>query len=206
MPLADVARILANEDPGARAELVAGHLQRLEAELDRTRAAVASLRQLLRPDVAELAVRLRSVPARTVAAISGTVDHDDVLAWYAEAMTELDAALAGRERLGPPGGCFDNELFTAGRGTVLVYRPSADPPARGRVTPRTLPAVELATAVHHGAHDGMSARGPGRSDPGLLRPRRRRSGPLPTRPPGQRSATSRGCTAGRHGVRARHGG
>lgn len=155
MPLADVARILANEDPGARAELVAGHLQRLEAELDRTRAAVASLRQLLRPDVAELEIRLRSVPARTVAAISGTVDHDDVLTWYAEAMTELDAALTGRDRLGPPGGCFDNELFTAGRGTVLVYRPSADPPARGRVTPRTLPAVELATAVHHGAHDDI---------------------------------------------------
>jgi hypothetical protein len=42
----------------ARAELVTGHLRRLEAELDRTRSAVTSLRQLLRPNVEELQVSL----------------------------------------------------------------------------------------------------------------------------------------------------
>src|SRR4051794_17520416 len=51
MPLVEVSRILATEDPETRADLIAGHLKRLETELDRTRAAVASLRQLLRPDV-----------------------------------------------------------------------------------------------------------------------------------------------------------
>lgn len=155
MPLAEVALVLATEDPEARAALISGHLQRLEAELDRTRAAVASLRQLLRPDVDQLDVRLRSVPPRTVAAVSDTVELDDVLAWYDDAMAELDDAVAGHERLGPPGGRYDNELFTAGRGTVLVYRPVAEPPTSGRVAPRTLPATELAMTVHHGPHDDI---------------------------------------------------
>ena len=75
VPLAEVGEILATEDPQTRAELITGHLQRLEAQLDRTHAAVASLRQLLQPDVEQLQVQLRSLPARTVAGISGEVDH-----------------------------------------------------------------------------------------------------------------------------------
>jgi hypothetical protein len=151
-----MATVLATRDPRARAELIASHLGRLEAQLDRTRAAVASLRQLLRPGVEALAVELRSVPARTVAAVSGNVELDQVLAWYDEAMAELDAALAGHTGLGPPGDRYDNELFTAGRGSVLVYRPVADPPERGRVIGLTLPAIELATTVHRGAHDDIA--------------------------------------------------
>src|ERR1700736_3640234 len=69
VPLAEVKSILATEDPQRRADLIAGHLQRLEDDLDRTRAAVRSLRQLLRPDVRDLKVELRSVPARIVTAI-----------------------------------------------------------------------------------------------------------------------------------------
>jgi hypothetical protein len=132
--------------------LIAAHLERLEAELDRTRAAVASLRQLLQPDARQLEVDLRTVPARTVAAIIDSVELDEVLGWYDDAMAELDAAVAGHQRLGPPGGRYDNELFTDGRGTVLVYRPVAEPPTLGRVAPETLPAVELAITVHHGDH------------------------------------------------------
>jgi hypothetical protein len=95
------------------------------------------------------------VPARTVAAVSGVVDVDEILGWYDDAMHELDTAVAGKERLGPPGGRYANELFTAGRGTVLAYRPVADPPTAGRVAPLTLPATELAVTVHHGAHDDI---------------------------------------------------
>jgi hypothetical protein len=50
---------------------------------------------LLGPDVERLDVQLRSVRARTVAAISGTVALDGVLEWYDGAMAELDAAVAG---------------------------------------------------------------------------------------------------------------
>jgi DNA-binding transcriptional MerR regulator len=152
VPLSDVAKILATEDTSQRAGLVGEHLRRLEAELDRTRAAVVSLRRLLRSDEGGSPVELRSVPARTVAAVEGVVDHDEVLSWYAAAMAELDAAVSGMPWLGPPGGCYANDLFTGGRGAVLVYRPIGDPPAVGRVRPVVLPPADLAVAVHFGPH------------------------------------------------------
>ena len=39
---------------------------------------------------------------------------------------------------------------------MLVYRPVANPPETGRVTGLTLPAIELATTVHRGAHDDIA--------------------------------------------------
>ena len=155
VPLADVAKVLAAEDAGERADLVSEHLRRLEAELDRTRAAVVSLRQLLRPEGGELLVELRSTPARTVAGVEGVADRADVLSWYDDAMAELDAAVAGLPPLGPAGGHYANELFTEGRGTMLVYRPVTDPPARGRVRPVDLPLAELAVVAHSGPHDDI---------------------------------------------------
>lgn len=153
VPLPDVRRILRSPDPHTRAALVADHLQRLEAQLDRTRAAVASLQRLLRPDPAPAEVELRAVPAATVAAVEDDVTHDEVIAWYAGAMAELDAAV--KEPTGVPGGLYDNALFEEGSGHVLVYRPTADPPRSGRVRPLTLPAVELAVTTHPGEHDDI---------------------------------------------------
>ena len=153
VPLADVQRIVRTPDAGLRATLVADHLQRLESELDRTRAAVASLRRLLQPEPPPLDVELRAVPATTVAAIEADVAHDGVLAWYSGAMAELDAVVD--EPTGIPGGLYDNALFEIGRGHVLVYRPTADPPRTGRVRPVTLPAVELAVTSHVGEHDDI---------------------------------------------------
>lgn len=153
VPLAAVRRILAAPDPDARAALVADHLRRLEAELDRTRSAVVSLRRLLSPEPAPVQVELRSVAATTVAAVEDDVELDAVLGWYAGAMAELDATVAVPE--GAPGGVYDNALFEVGRGHVLVHVPSHDPPSRGRVRPVTLPAVELAVATHTGDHDDI---------------------------------------------------
>ena len=152
VPLPEVRRIVrsSDPDPDARAALVSDHLLRLEAELDRTRAAVVSLRRLLRPDPPPVHVELRSVAATTVAAVEDDVAHDDVLAWYSGAMAELDAAV--EDPTGVPGGLYDNALFEAGRGHVLVYRPTDRPPSRGRVRPVTLAAVELAVATHAGGH------------------------------------------------------
>ncbi len=160
MPLVEVGEVVAAADPDERADLLARHLARMEAELDRTRAVVRSLRRLLLPEPAPLDVELRQVPARSVTAVQGTVDLDDVLAWYADAMADLDAVLLGAAQLGavdagPPGGVYANELFTEGRGHVLVYRQRADPPLSGRVESVTLPAVELAVTVHVGAHDDI---------------------------------------------------
>ncbi|MBB3083946.1 MerR family transcriptional regulator [Geodermatophilus sabuli] len=152
VPLAEVGRILASPSTEDRARLVAGHLQRLEDQLQRTRSAVASLRRLLHPEPAPLPVELRRVPATLVAAVEGTVGSDDVLDWYSAAMAQLDAAVPAPA--GPPGGLYDNALFTDGHGQAVVYLPvSHAPPATGRVRARTLPAAELAVTVHPGEHD-----------------------------------------------------
>ena len=70
---------------------------------------MASLRRLLRPQPPPLDVELRAVPPTTVAAVEDDVAHDEVLAWYAGAMAELDAVVG--EPTGVPGGLYDDALF-----------------------------------------------------------------------------------------------
>ncbi|GAA2343484.1 MerR family transcriptional regulator [Dactylosporangium salmoneum] len=149
VPLAEVRAILATDDPGERSGLVAGHLKRLEDELERSRHTVASVKRLLAPEAT--AVQLRSLPARTVAGVRAHVARDQVIPWYEAAMAELDAAFAPDEWTGPPGGQYANELFTEGAGDVLVFRPVREP--RGKAV--ELPAADLAVAVHLGAHDDI---------------------------------------------------
>ncbi len=157
MPVREVGEVLGTADPAARGALIAAHLERLEGQLDQTRAAVTSLRRLLQPAPAPITVEHRSLPASTVAAISQTVGRDEVLAWYGAAMAELEQALAERDLRpsGPPGGLYDNELFTHERGRAVVYLPVAQPPTSGRVHSFELPPAELAVTVHHGPHDDI---------------------------------------------------
>jgi DNA-binding transcriptional MerR regulator len=155
VPLVEVRSILATDDPQRRADVIVGHLQRLEAELDRTRAAVVTLQRLLRPDPAEIHVELRSVPARTVAAIDGHVARDGSVAWYDAAMAELDAEFPPAERAGPPGGHYANELFTHGAGAMTVFRPVRSPRRAGRIEVVELPPADLAVTVHAGPHDDI---------------------------------------------------
>jgi DNA-binding transcriptional MerR regulator len=128
VPLPEVQRILRSPDPGVRATLVANHLQRLESELDRTRAAVASLRRLLQPEPAPLQVELRAIPAATVAAVEDIVEHDRVVAWYAGAMAELEAIVGAAQTV------LDRcELVLSDRivgGHVAVHRCSRRLPGR----------------------------------------------------------------------------
>ncbi|MCD2188626.1 MerR family transcriptional regulator [Actinomycetospora soli] len=154
VPLGDVRRILRTPDPEVRATLVADHLGRLEDELARTRAAVVSLRRLLRPDPAPLDVELRAEPGRTVAAVEGVLAHHEVESWFAGAVAELDAAV-GLAAAGPLGGTYENALFQQERGHALLYLPTAAPPRTGRVHPADLPPVELAVTTHVGEHDGI---------------------------------------------------
>lgn len=155
VPLAEVQSILATKDPQERAEVAARHLRRLEGELERTRASLVSLRRLLRPDRAALDVELRSVPARSVVGIKGRIRLDESLQWYDSAMALLDAEFPERERTGPPGGQYSNDLFTQGAGSLAVYRPVRDPRPAGRIEVIELPAVELAVTVHRGPHDDI---------------------------------------------------
>jgi DNA-binding transcriptional MerR regulator len=157
MPVREVGEVLATTDPEARSVLIARHLQRLENQLDQTRAAVSSLRRLLEPIVAPIEVELRVMPATMTAAIRATVNHSEVLDWYGAAMTELDETLESLRATpaGPRGGLYDNALFTDERGDVTVYVPVVDPPTSGRVRPFVVPAAELAITVHRGPHDDI---------------------------------------------------
>jgi len=157
MPVREVREVLSASDPQARSALIAGHLERLESQLDETRAAVTALRRLLQPASPPIHVEIRAAEALTAAAICATVDHREILTWYSEAMTELDRTLraAHLRPAGPCGGLYDNALFTDERGSAVVYVPVADPPASGRVQPFTVPAAELAITVHHGPHDDI---------------------------------------------------
>jgi DNA-binding transcriptional MerR regulator/effector-binding domain-containing protein len=161
MPVAEVRAVLAASDPEERNQLIVAHLDRLEAELDRTRAAVGELRDLLeRPDSAA-AVELRSVPATPAIAIAETVAREDILAWWQGALGELHAS-ARAQRLrsaGPSGGLYAGDLFQRDAGHATVFLPIATDDADGRSTaareigrvrPITIPATELAVTRHDG--------------------------------------------------------
>ncbi len=157
MPVREIGEVLATDDPAGRAALIERHLERLEGQLDETRAAVNSLRRLLQPDPPPLAVARRREEATTVAALCATVDRRDVLVWYSRAMSDLYRAFedCGLKATGPAGGLYDNALFTEERGGAVVYLPVDDPPVIGGVQPFRLPATELAVTVHHGPHDDI---------------------------------------------------
>jgi DNA-binding transcriptional MerR regulator len=150
MPVAEVSALVATADADERHTLLAGHLRRLEEQLAATRDAVAALRRLLDPARPATPIARRREPARTVAAVVADVDAAEVVAWYGEAMADIDGS--GTVADGPPGGHYDDALFTGGRGRAVVYVPASDPPARGRVHGLELPARELAVAVHVGPH------------------------------------------------------
>jgi len=93
MPVREVGELVAITGPGARGAIIA-HLERPEAQLDRTRAAAVTLRRLLQPDPAPLQAHRRRTKATMVAAVRDVVDLSDVLAWYDHAMRELETVLS----------------------------------------------------------------------------------------------------------------
>jgi DNA-binding transcriptional MerR regulator/effector-binding domain-containing protein len=162
MPVAEVRAALSTSDAKRRNRLIANHLDRLEAELDRTRTAVGELRDLLeRPDGAAK-VKRRSVPAMEVVAISETVGREDVLPWWQGALGELHATVRGRglRAAGPSGGLFEGDLFEREAGAATVFIPVTSGGAAavrevGRVRRMTVPAAELAVLRHDGGLAGI---------------------------------------------------
>ncbi|MER6071548.1 MerR family transcriptional regulator [Streptomyces sp. NPDC001817] len=155
MPLEEIATVLAATDVESRNRHISAHLHRLEEELGRTRRAVEALHDLLSPpasgDVA--GIELRSVGAVRAAAVTATVDVQDLEAWFQGALGELFATVAsqGLRETGTAGGVYADELFTRHRGRVTVFVP-CDGPLRtvGRVEPLEVPPAELAVIEHCG--------------------------------------------------------
>jgi DNA-binding transcriptional MerR regulator len=155
MPLNEIRAVLSAPDIPTRNELIAGHLKRLEGHLARTQNAVASLRGLLEQPAPAAHIGRHQVDRVTAAAISEVVDIKDALSWYLGALGELRATLSAQRKTatGPAGGIFSNALFSQARGEVTMFIPCEGlVRAVGRVTPRAVPAAELATIVHEGSH------------------------------------------------------
>ena len=153
MPIADVRSVLEAPDLDARNRLIVAHLDRLELEVTRTRAAVGELRELLEP-AAPKAIEHRSVPPILAAGLRQTVDREDISAWWQGAIGELRATVRaqGLRATGPTGGVYSSELFQHSRGDATVFVPTDGPvKAIGRVVGVTIPATELAVARHHGS-------------------------------------------------------
>lgn len=151
MPLADVRAVLTTA-PSDRAALIARHLERLEHQLAETRTAVASLRAFLEPPNVASGITHRSEPATSAAAISATVDRDELLPWWGEAMDELRSAVPA----GVPAALFGFDVFAADRGEVTVFIPTdGEVPPVGRVRHTVIPAAELAVIEHRGSHDDV---------------------------------------------------
>ena len=125
MPVGEVKAVLEAPDALARNILISAHLGRLEAELAQTRAAVDSLRNLLRPPEDAPAIEHRSVPAIRAAGITAVVDRADALPWWQGALGELHATVRGQglRATGPSGGVFASELFQHDRGEATVFIP-----------------------------------------------------------------------------------
>jgi DNA-binding transcriptional MerR regulator len=155
MPLNEIRSVLAAPDVQTRNALIAAHLRRLESDLAQTQRAVASLRDLLEHPAPAADIGRRKVDRVAAAAISEVVDVKDALAWYLSALGELRAALTAQRltATGLAGGVFSNALFSHARGEATMFIPcEGTVRAIGRVTPRVVPAVELATIVHTGSH------------------------------------------------------
>jgi DNA-binding transcriptional MerR regulator len=155
MPIEQVQAVLATPDVAQRNKLIAEHLSHLEDQLTRTRAAVASLRDLLQPSATAPHITRRQVPATPAAAISGTIDTSDAFDWLQGALGELHATAAYQNLTptGPAGGIYADEIFVEGRGHATVYLPCAgEVRPFGRLAAIEMPATELAVIEHRGPH------------------------------------------------------
>ena len=95
MSLDDVRTVIEAPDVRARNEAISAHLQRMEVDLEQTRATVQSLRLLLdEKSPPAIAVEYRAVGPSETLAIRDQVASADMFDWLEVALTELRAALA----------------------------------------------------------------------------------------------------------------
>ncbi|MEU2173363.1 MerR family transcriptional regulator [Nocardia sp. NPDC019219] len=153
MPVPEIRAVLAAPDENARDATLRAHLERMEAELARTRAVVASLRALLTPS-APITVEYRTVAAFPAAAIGATVARERIGEWCASTFQALYEALAAADitPAGVGGATYGTDFFEQDEGAVVAFVPLTDADV---ALPAGLSAIELpprrfAVAVHEG--------------------------------------------------------
>jgi DNA-binding transcriptional MerR regulator len=151
MPLADVRRVVDSADSRERDTAIAEHLGRMERQLDRTRAIVTSLRDLLSRTTPVLDIRRHLIPDLTVVAITERVDRADIGAWCEQTFTSLYTGLtaAGASPTGPGGALYSEEFFTQAVGAITAYVPVDASPSAGPGR-AMIPGGPHAVAIHAG--------------------------------------------------------
>jgi DNA-binding transcriptional MerR regulator len=156
MALEDVKRVLQAPDVSSRNHAIVDHLQRMESDLENTKANVASLRMLLEgPKASHPSIEFRSLPTTKSIAIRERITVDSLDAWWTEAFGELHSA-AARSRLarsGPDGALYPGGWFEEEVGDVVAFMPvtgEIDVRRAGRAEPYDVPAAELAVLLHRG--------------------------------------------------------
>lgn len=158
MPLPEVRTVLATDDGSSRNRAILDYLERMERDLDRTRAAVSSLRSLLEAPDPAVAIEWHDEAAQPSLARRATVERTAITEWCAETYPLLYAALAdqGLAPTGPGGALYDHAFFEQSRGEVVAFVPvTATPTARDGVGPFVVPAARLAVARHAGPFDDL---------------------------------------------------
>lgn len=157
MPVAEVREVLSAPDDSVRDAMLRAHLSRMEAQLERTRDVVASLRELLSP-AAPLTVAYRTVAPLPVLALTDMVSTENCGAWLADAYDRLYAAAkaAGITATGPSGATYAREFFEDEVGEVVAFVPVPDAASALTFTDveqRDLPGGRFAVTVHAGPFD-----------------------------------------------------
>lgn len=136
--------------PDARNALISAHLGRLEERLATTGNAVSALRDILDRPSDGPPLQHRSVAATPSIAVHATVDRDDLVSWFFDAVTEVRDAVRSRRlvQTGPLGGLYGFDVFAHDRGPVTVFVPVEG----GEFT---VPTAELVVIRHHGPHDDV---------------------------------------------------
>lgn len=157
MPLPQVQRVLTAADPASRDAAIADHLAQMEHELDQTRQIVSSLRALLRPDPAALAVTYRTLTDQVAVAITAIIDRAEVETHCEQAYSRLYAELAqhGLVPAGPAAATYDDAFFTQGSGIVTAYVPIGPDVTDDGLDPMIIPGGRYAVAEHAGGFDEL---------------------------------------------------
>ena len=158
MPVERVKGVLEATDLGARQALIAAHLTEMEAQLERTAAAVSALRALLVEPDGAATISYRTAPATWALAISAVVTLDELVEWWTAAFDELSDTLAasGIRPAGSRGALYAEGMFERECGEVVVFIPVAGSvPGAGRAHAVLVPDTELAVTVHRGDHDNV---------------------------------------------------
>ena len=159
MPIPEIRAVLEAPDTGTRDAALRAHLERMEAQLQRTRDAVASLRALLTP-AAPLTVEYRTVAAFPALAIRDVVGRDVIGDWCGSSFALLSETLAAADGVpaGPGGATYSMDFFAEESGEVLAFVPVA--PGARFATPAgvalvEMPARRFAITAHRGSFENF---------------------------------------------------